>query len=50
MKKEKINIERNLVMNSSISNMGDKVNLNDYYAVAAIFSDVIMKFSFLISG
>ena len=50
MKNEKKNIERNLVMNSSIPNMGDKVNLNDYYAVAAIFSDVIIKLSFLIFG
>ena len=47
---EKTNIERILTMNSSISNMGRKVNLNDYYAVAAIFSDVMMKFSFLILG
>ena len=50
MKNEKTNIERVLAMNSSISNMGRKVNLNDYYAVAAIFSDVIMIFSFLTLG
>jgi len=48
MKNEKKITERILAMDSSISNMGCKVNLNDYYAVAAIFSDVIMIFSFLI--